>query len=97
LVFPLEQAVAGYDRMLSGKARFRVVLTMGGLAVVDWQGAASQSVRRLLFDHEPVTLRTCVNRRQPFGRKDWQAKIAATLGLESTMRQRRRQRKLLEK
>jgi D-arabinose 1-dehydrogenase-like Zn-dependent alcohol dehydrogenase len=27
-VFPLEQAVAGYERMLSGKARFRVVLTM---------------------------------------------------------------------
>ena len=26
--FPLEQAAAGYDRMLSGKARFRVVLTM---------------------------------------------------------------------
>jgi D-arabinose 1-dehydrogenase-like Zn-dependent alcohol dehydrogenase len=28
--FPLEQAAAAYDRMLSGKARFRVVLTMGG-------------------------------------------------------------------
>lgn len=26
--FPLEQAAAGYDRMLSGKGRFRVVLTM---------------------------------------------------------------------
>jgi D-arabinose 1-dehydrogenase-like Zn-dependent alcohol dehydrogenase len=26
--FPLEQASAAYDRMLSGKARFRVVLTM---------------------------------------------------------------------
>ena len=26
--FPLEQAAAGYERMLSGKARFRVVLTM---------------------------------------------------------------------
>ena len=26
--FPLEQAAAAYDRMLSGKARFRVVLTM---------------------------------------------------------------------
>jgi D-arabinose 1-dehydrogenase-like Zn-dependent alcohol dehydrogenase len=26
--FPLEQAAAGYDRMVSGKARFRVVLTM---------------------------------------------------------------------
>ena len=26
--FPLDQAAAGYERMLSGKARFRVVLTM---------------------------------------------------------------------
>jgi len=26
--FPLEQATAGYERMMSGKARFRVVLTM---------------------------------------------------------------------
>ena len=26
--FPLEQAAAAYDRMMSGKARFRVVLTM---------------------------------------------------------------------
>ncbi len=50
-----------------------------------------------LFDHEPVTLRTCVNRQQPFGREDWQANIAATLGLESTMRQRGRPRKPLEK
>lgn len=28
--FPLEQAAAAYDRMISGNARFRVVLTMGG-------------------------------------------------------------------
>jgi D-arabinose 1-dehydrogenase-like Zn-dependent alcohol dehydrogenase len=26
--FPLEQAAQAYDRMLSGNARFRVVLTM---------------------------------------------------------------------
>jgi D-arabinose 1-dehydrogenase-like Zn-dependent alcohol dehydrogenase len=26
--YPLEQAAAAYDRMMSGKARFRVVLTM---------------------------------------------------------------------
>ena len=29
-VFPLEQAQAAYERMMSGKARFRVVLTMEG-------------------------------------------------------------------
>jgi D-arabinose 1-dehydrogenase-like Zn-dependent alcohol dehydrogenase len=28
-VFPLEQAQAAYDRMMSGQARFRVVLTAG--------------------------------------------------------------------
>jgi D-arabinose 1-dehydrogenase-like Zn-dependent alcohol dehydrogenase len=28
-VFPLEKAAEGYDRMISGKARFRVVLTTG--------------------------------------------------------------------
>ena len=28
-VYPLEQAAEGYDRMMSGKARFRVVLTTG--------------------------------------------------------------------
>jgi D-arabinose 1-dehydrogenase-like Zn-dependent alcohol dehydrogenase len=29
-VYPLEKATEAYERMLSGKARFRVVLTMGG-------------------------------------------------------------------
>jgi D-arabinose 1-dehydrogenase-like Zn-dependent alcohol dehydrogenase len=29
-VYPLERAAEGYERMMSGKARFRVVLTMGG-------------------------------------------------------------------
>jgi D-arabinose 1-dehydrogenase-like Zn-dependent alcohol dehydrogenase len=28
-VFPLEHAAEAYDRMMSGKARFRVVLTPG--------------------------------------------------------------------
>jgi D-arabinose 1-dehydrogenase-like Zn-dependent alcohol dehydrogenase len=28
--FPLERAAAAYDHMMSGKARFRVVLSMGG-------------------------------------------------------------------
>jgi D-arabinose 1-dehydrogenase-like Zn-dependent alcohol dehydrogenase len=27
--FPLERAAEAYDRMISGKARFRAVLTMG--------------------------------------------------------------------
>ena len=28
-IYPLERAAEGYDRMMSGNARFRVVLTMG--------------------------------------------------------------------
>ena len=28
-VFPLDRAAEAYDRMMSGKARFRVVLTTG--------------------------------------------------------------------
>jgi D-arabinose 1-dehydrogenase-like Zn-dependent alcohol dehydrogenase len=28
-LFPLERAAEAYDRMMSGKARFRVVLTTG--------------------------------------------------------------------
>ncbi len=28
-VFPLERVAEAYERMLSGKARFRIVLTMG--------------------------------------------------------------------
>jgi D-arabinose 1-dehydrogenase-like Zn-dependent alcohol dehydrogenase len=28
--YPLERAAEAFDRMVSGKARFRVVLTMGG-------------------------------------------------------------------
>jgi D-arabinose 1-dehydrogenase-like Zn-dependent alcohol dehydrogenase len=28
-IYPLERAAESYERMMSGKARFRVVLTMG--------------------------------------------------------------------
>jgi D-arabinose 1-dehydrogenase-like Zn-dependent alcohol dehydrogenase len=29
-IFPLEKAAEAYERMMSGKARFRVVLDVGG-------------------------------------------------------------------
>jgi D-arabinose 1-dehydrogenase-like Zn-dependent alcohol dehydrogenase len=32
-VYPLERAAEGYERMMSGKARFRVVLTTGGVKI----------------------------------------------------------------
>lgn len=44
-----------------------------------------------------TTLRTCVNRQQPFGTADWQARIAALLGLVSTLRPRGRPRRPSEK
>jgi putative transposase len=50
-----------------------------------------------LFDHELTTLRTCVNRQQPFGTEAWRATIAATLGLESTLRRRGRPSQISEK
>ena len=40
--------------------------------------------------HELTTLRTCVNRQQPFGAPEWQQQLATTLGLESTLRPRGR-------
>jgi putative transposase len=43
-----------------------------------------------LSDSEVTTLRTCVNRHQPFGSADRQATIAATRGLASTRRPRGR-------
>ena len=43
-----------------------------------------------LFDHELTALRICVNRQQPFGAPEWQQRLAATLGLESTLRRRGR-------
>jgi hypothetical protein len=50
-----------------------------------------------LVEHELTALRTCVNRQQPFGTANWQATIAATLGLNSTLRPRGRPRKSPEK
>ena len=46
-----------------------------------------------LVAHELTTLRTCVNRDQPFGTPKWQQQLATTLGLESTLRPRGRSAK----
>jgi hypothetical protein len=50
-----------------------------------------------LFDHELTVLRTCLNRQRPFGSEDWQAAMAVMHGLESTLRQRGRPSKVVEK
>lgn len=59
----------------------------------DWLSKIDQP----LVDYELITLRTCVNRQQPFGSADWQARIAAPLGLTSTLRPRGRPRTSSEK
>jgi len=51
-------------------------------------GSKKKKDRRALFAHELTTLRTCVNRQQPFGAEDWQVVTAPTFGLESTLRRR---------
>jgi putative transposase len=56
-----------------------------------------EGIGQPLCDHELTTLRTCVNRQQPFGADDWQAIIAKSLGLESTLRRRGRPSKRSEK
>ena len=40
----------------------------------------------------PSTVRECLNRQRPFGRKDWQAEMAMTFGLGNTLRPRGRPR-----
>jgi putative transposase len=50
-------------------------------------------IDRPLFDHELITLRTCVNRQRPYGVEDWQNTTAAMHGLEATLRSRGRQQK----
>jgi putative transposase len=39
-----------------------------------------------------TTVRECLNRQRPFGKKDWQAEVAAMFGLASTLRPRGRPR-----
>jgi putative transposase len=56
-----------------------------------------QWIDQPVFDHELTTLRRCVNRQQPFGAEEWQATIAAALGLESRLRVRGRLLKASEK
>lgn len=64
---------------------------------VDLPGDWLQWIDQPLFDHELLTLRTCVNRHQPFGAEEWRTSIAAALGLESTLRSRGRPFKHLAK
>ena len=73
---------------------------------VEWLWSSLQ--RRQLIDASPMTedeqmmeplqedqlasVRECLNRQKPFGREDWQAGMAATYGLGSTLRPRGRPR-----
>jgi D-arabinose 1-dehydrogenase-like Zn-dependent alcohol dehydrogenase len=46
-VFPLERAAEAYDRMMSGKARFRAVLTTGQQRVRNWVESSTHRGLRL--------------------------------------------------
>lgn len=37
-------------------------------------------------EHQLTTIRECLNRQRPFGRKDWQSEVATRFGLTSTLR-----------
>ena len=51
-----------------------------------------EQLAELIEQDKLATIRECVNRQRPFGRKDWQAEMAATYGLGSTLRPRGRPR-----
>ncbi|MEQ1680882.1 MAG: hypothetical protein ABL950_09790, partial [Nitrospira sp.] len=72
--------------------RLRKCLVRGGKG-----GQVTFPYLQPLVDHDLTALRACVNRQQPFGSADWQARIAALLGLASTLRPRGRPRRSLEK
>jgi hypothetical protein len=67
--------------------------TLQAVSEEDPSRAASVGLQDLtpLLICELTALRTCVNRHQPFEAEEWQARIAAALGLESTLRRRGRQ------
>lgn len=46
----------------------------------------------LIQEDQLTMIRECLNRQRPFGRKDWQAKVATMFGLTNTLRPRGRPR-----
>jgi putative transposase len=51
-----------------------------------------EQLAELMQEGQLATVRECVNRQRPFGKKEWQAEMAATFGLGSTLRPRGRPR-----
>jgi hypothetical protein len=54
--------------------------------------ADEEQLTEPIQEDQLATVRECLNRQRPFGRKDWQAEMAATFGLGSTLRPRGRPR-----
>jgi putative transposase len=59
---------------------------------VDWAGYVNEP----LSEAELGSLRQSVNRQSPYGTAQWQSKVCAKYGLESTLRPRGRPRKMRE-
>jgi putative transposase len=51
-----------------------------------------EQLAELIKEDQLATIRECLNRQRPFGREDWQAEMARTFGLGSTLRPRGRPR-----
>lgn len=100
--FSIDSLFLGSRQQFSGRATNQFlavadVLGCGELVEERKRGQATFSCLRPLVDHALTALRTGVNRQQPFGTATWQSTIAATLGLQSTLRQHGRPRTSPEK
>jgi putative transposase len=51
-----------------------------------------EQMAELIKEDQLVRVRECLNRQRPFGKKDWQAEVAAMFGLANTLRPRGRPR-----
>ena len=51
-----------------------------------------EQLAELIKEDQLATVRECLNRQRPFGREDWQAEMARTFALGSTLRPRGRPR-----
>ena len=53
-------------------------------------GSDNEQLAGTIKENQLATIRECLNRQRPFGREDWQAEMATTFVLGSTLRPRGR-------
>jgi putative transposase len=80
-------------RRVRGEAGLPRLLSAGPLALPDgWVTHVNQAQS----EAELEALRLCVQRGRPYGRASWVERVAAKLGLQTTLRPRGRPRKTVE-